>query len=200
LDGKKEMTSKKIHRCEWAGDDPLMVSYHDDEWGVPVHNDQKLFELLILEGAQAGLSWATILKRREGYKNAFAQFNVDKVSQFDEVDFNRLVENKEIIRNKLKIKSAINNAKQFIEVQFKFGSFDSYIWDFVKNIPIQNIFSQLSEIPSSTALSVQISKDLKKRGFNFVGPTIIYAFMQSIGMVNDHTTDCFRYYEIQTSC
>ena len=190
------MNQKEIKRCEWAGGDPLMRAYHDEEWGVPVHDDRELFELLILEGAQAGLSWSTILKRREGYRQAFANFDVNKVANFTETDFNQLIENTGIIRNKLKIRSAINNAKQFIKVQKEYGSFETYIWSFVDNKPIKNTFTNLSEIPAHTLLSKVISKDLKKQGFNFVGPTIVYAYMQSIGIVNDHITNCFRYNEV----
>ena len=184
-------------RCGWVGKDNLMQTYHDEEWGVPVYDDKMLFELLILEGAQAGLSWSTILKRREGYRKAFDNFDVVKVANYSETDFNRLIENKEIIRNKLKIRSAIKNAKQFIKVQKEFGSFNDYIWNFIDNKPIHNEFKSLSEIPASTQLSEQISKDLKKRGFNFIGPTICYAFMQSIGMVNDHIVECYRYKEVK---
>ncbi|MHA2074738.1 MAG: DNA-3-methyladenine glycosylase I [Candidatus Hodarchaeales archaeon] len=184
------------NRCEWTGSDPKMVKYHDEEWGVPVHEDNELFEFLILEGAQAGLSWSSILTRREGYQKAFMNFDVIKVALFSESDYDRLLQNPGIIRNKLKIKSAISNAKQFIKVQEEFGSFNHYIWDFVDNQPIQNQFKSLSEIPAYTDVSTIISKDLKKRGFSFVGPTIIYAFMQSIGIVNDHLMDCFRYPEI----
>jgi DNA-3-methyladenine glycosylase I len=192
------MTKQKKDRCGWAGDDPLMKAYHDEEWGTPVHDDQALFEMLILEGAQAGLSWSTILKRREGYRKAFMKFDVVKVANFSEADFERLIENKEIIRNKLKIRSAINNAQQFLKVQEEFGSFDSYIWSFIDNKSIHNEFKALSEIPASTPLSEEISKDLKKRGFNFIGPTICYALMQSIGMVNDHLMSCYRYEEIKS--
>ena len=174
-----------------------MRDYHDEEWGVPVHDDRELFELLILEGAQAGLSWATILKRREGYRIAFENFEVSKVAQFSEQDFNRLIIDEAIIRNKLKVRSAINNAKRFIEVQKEFTSFNKYIWSFVDQKPIHNGFTSLSEIPASTPLSETISKNLKKRGFNFIGPTICYAYMQSIGMVNDHVVSCFRYNPIK---
>ena len=190
------MTQKKVKRCEWAGGDTLMCAYHDEEWGVPVRDDRELFELLILEGAQAGLSWSTILKRRDGYRQAFANFDVNKVAKFTESDFNKLIENTGIIRNKLKIRSAINNAKQFIKVQKEFGSFNNYIWSFTDNKPIKNAFTSVSEIPAHTPLSEVISKDLKKRGFNFVGPTIVYAYMQSVGMVNDHLTSCYRYNEV----
>ncbi|UCE14790.1 MAG: DNA-3-methyladenine glycosylase I [Candidatus Heimdallarchaeota archaeon] len=190
------MTGSSVSRCEWAGSDPLMVAYHDNEWGVPVHDEEELFEFLILEGAQAGLSWSTILNRRETYRKAFAQFDIQKVASFTENDFDRLLKNPGIIRNKLKIRSAINNAQRFIAVQEEFGSFNQYFWQFVNFKPIQNQFQKLNDIPASTDLSVRISKDMKKRGFNFVGPTICYAFMQSVGMVNDHLIDCFRYKEI----
>lgn len=185
-----------IKRCSWAGSDPLMVDYHDREWGVPVHDDKELFEFLLLEGAQAGLSWATILNRREGYRKAFENFDVQKVALFSEDDIERLIENPGIIRNRLKINSAINNARLFIKVQEKYGSFDQYIWGFINHQPIINRFKKLADIPDSTELSTTISKALKKQGFNFVGPTICYAFMQAVGMVNDHVLDCFRYSEI----
>ncbi|RDJ31613.1 MAG: DNA-3-methyladenine glycosylase I [Crenarchaeota archaeon] len=181
-----------MKRCKWAESEPN-VTYHDTEWGVPVHDDRKLFEILILEGAQAGLSWVTILKRRETYRAAFCNFDISKISKFTQRDVNRLLKDKGIIRNKLKINSAINNAKRFLEVQSEFGSFDRYIWEFVDFTPIKNKFQNASEIPASTTLSDKISKDLKKRGFNFVGSTICYAFMQAVGIVNDHTTDCFRH-------
>jgi len=179
-------------RCEWAKDD-LMVQYHDDEWGIPVHDDQKLFEMLILEGAQAGLSWSTILKRRQTYHKAFSNFDPLKVSKYTQKEVNRLFQDKGIIRNKLKIQSTINNAKQFLLIQKEFGSFDAYIWSFVNNKPIKNNYKKLKDIPPSTTLSDEISKDLKKRGFNFVGSTICYAFMQAVGITNDHTTNCFKY-------
>lgn len=189
----------KKKRCAWCGSptegSSLMLKYHDEEWGAIVHDDRVLFEFLILEGAQAGLSWSTILKRREGYRKAFANFDVKIVAEFNEVIFDNLVTNPNIIRNKLKIKSAINNAKQFIKVQEEYGSFNKFIWQYVKNKPIKNKLKSIKELPASTELSTRISKDLKKRGFSFVGPTIIYAFMQAIGMVNDHTIDCFRYNE-----
>jgi len=189
------MALKKF-RCEWSGSDPLMLTYHDEEWGVPVHNDQELFEFLILEGAQAGLSWSTILNRREGYRKAFANFDIKTVADYTDQDFGRLVANPSIIRNELKIKSAITNAKRFIETQTEFESFSNYIWGFVDNKPINNQFKKLEEIPAYTDLSTVMSKELKKRGFTFVGPTICYAFMQSVGLVNDHVIDCFRYKEI----
>ena len=190
------MTKLKKYRCEWVGSDPRMIRYHDQEWGVPVHNDRELFEFLVLEGAQAGLSWSTILNRRDGYRKAFSDFNVNKVASYTESDFNRLTQDPSIIRNKLKIKSAINNAQKFIAVQNEFGSFNDYIWKFVNFKPVHNHFEKLSDIPATTDLSRKISKDLKRRGFAFIGPTICYAFIQSIGIVNDHLISCFRFNEI----
>jgi len=188
---------KKIKiRCAWPTVDPLMVKYHDREWGVPVHNDKKLYEFLLLEGFQAGLSWATILKKRENFRKAFDNFDFNKVASYNKHKINSLMKDAGIIRNKLKIESAITNAKAFIEVRKQFGTFDKYIWGFVNNKPIVNNFKSLSDLPASTKLSDLISKDLKKRGFRFVGSTIIYAHMQATGMVNDHTTDCFRYKHI----
>ena len=186
-------------RCDWAGDDPLYIAYHDQEWGQPVHDDRELFELLILEGAQAGLSWITILRKRENYRAAFDNFDPEKVTRYDETKIASLLQDGGIIRNRLKIKSAVQNAGAFLKVQEEFGSFNRYIWGFVDHTPIHNAWEKMSQIPASTSLSEQISKDLKTRGFNFVGPTIVYAYMQSIGMVNDHTTDCFRYEEIKIS-
>lgn len=180
-----------MKRCSWA-QDPLMVEYHDKEWGVPVHDDAALFEMLTLEGAQAGLSWSTILKRRQTYRDAFDNFDPFKVSGYTQKDVKRLLADKGIIRNRLKVQSTISNAKQFLKIQQEFGSFDRYIWRFVDGIPIRNNFKTHSQIPSSTMLSDKISKDLQKRGFSFVGTTICYAFMQAVGMVNDHTVDCFR--------
>ncbi|MCV0372005.1 MAG: DNA-3-methyladenine glycosylase I [Nitrosarchaeum sp.] len=179
-------------RCEWATEEPN-ISYHDKEWGRPQHNDQTLFEFLILEGAQAGLSWTTILKRREGYRKAFANFDPLKVSKFNQKNITALLKNESIIRNKLKIMSAINNAKQFLQIQKEFGSFDKYLWNFVEHKQIKNKFKKYSDLPASTSISEKLSKDLKKREFTFVGPTICYAFMQAVGMVNDHTQRCFRY-------
>jgi len=179
-------------RCEWAKDEPN-ITYHDKEWGRPQHNDQKLFEFLILEGAQAGLSWTTILKRRAGYRKAFSGFDALTVSKYTQKRVEKLLKDESIIRNKLKINSAINNAKQFLKIQEEFGSFDYYIWKFVEHKPIKNKFKKLSDLPASTEISEKLSKDLKKRGFNFVGPTICYALMQAIGMVNDHTSKCFLY-------
>ena len=171
--------------------DHKMQQYHDDEWGVPQHNDQKLFEMLTLEGAQAGLSWATILSRREGYRNAFKDFNVNLISKFTNKDIDRLMNDKSIIRNHLKINSTISNANAFLKVQKEFHSFNNYIWSFTNERTITNNFNKLKEVPAETILSNKISKDLKKRGFTFVGPTITYAFMQSIGIVDDHLSSCF---------
>jgi len=179
-------------RCDWAKDEPN-ITYHDKEWGIPEHNDQKLFEFLILEGAQAGLSWSTILNRRDGYRNAFSNFDVILVSKYTQNHVKKLLKNKTIIRNKLKINSAINNAKKFIEIQKQFGSFDEYLWGFVNHKPIQNKFKKYSDLPAHTAISENLSNDLKKRGFTFVGPIICYALMQAVGMVDDHTANCFKY-------
>ena len=179
-------------RCEWAQNEPNLT-YHDKEWGVPEHDDQKLFEFLILEGAQAGLSWSTILNRRDGYRIAFSDFNVVKISKYNQNHIEKLVKNKAIIRNKLKITSVINNAKKFIEIQKQFGSFDEYVWSFVNHKTIKNKFKQHSDLPSYTTISETLSYELKKRGFTFVGPTICYALMQAVGMVNDHVVNCFKY-------
>ena len=181
------------HRCQWAGNDPLYQKYHDEEWGVPVHNDQKLFEMLILEGAQAGLSWITILRKRENYRKAFSNFDAKKIAKYDSKKVEQLLLNEGIVRNKLKIASTIQNAKLFLELQKEFGSFDKYIWQFTAGKPVKNNWKSLKEIPPKTKESDAMSKDLKKRGFKFVGSTICYAFMQAVGMVNDHTVDCFRY-------
>jgi DNA-3-methyladenine glycosylase I len=186
-----------MKRCGWIGKEELMKKYHDEEWGVPIHDDKKLFEFLILETAQAGLSWSTILKRREGYRNAFCDFDYFKVAKFEEDDVERLMKDKQIIRNRLKISSTVTNAQKFIEIQKEFGSFDKYIWSFVNYKQINNKFTKLSDLPANTVISEKISKDLKKRGFKFVGSTICYAFMQATGMVNDHIIDCFRYKECQ---
>ena len=179
-------------RCEWAKSEP-MISYHDKEWGVPEHDDQRLLEFLILEGAQAGLSWLTILKRRESYRKAFSNFDAKKISRYGQARVKKLLQDQSIIRNRLKILSAVNNARQFLKVQDEFGSFDRYVWGFVNHKPLKNRFKRPSQIPASTTLSEQLSADLKRRGFTFVGPTICYAFMQAVGMVNDHTADCFAY-------
>lgn len=182
-------------RCQWA-ENKLFHQYHDTEWGVPVHSDQKHFEFLTLEAAQAGLSWATILKRREGYKQAFANFDPTKVAKFTEKNTEALMQNSAIIRNRLKINAAINNAKMFLDIQKEFGSFDTYIWSFVGGKPILNHWQDISQIPTTSPESEILSTDLKQRGFRFVGPTIIYAHMQAVGMVNDHLTTCFRYPEL----
>jgi DNA-3-methyladenine glycosylase I len=185
-----------MNRCAWGSSNPLMIEYHDTEWGVPLHDEQRLFEFLILEGMQAGLSWSTILNKRENFRRAFAEFDVEKVAHFGQREINRLLQDAGIIRNRLKIEAAINNAQRFIEVQNELGSFDAYIWGFVAGTPIQNGFKTLKELPAKTPLSDAISKDLKARGFKFVGSTIVYAHMQATGMVNDHTVDCFRYDEV----
>ncbi len=184
-------------RCTWCGDDPVYVNYHDKEWGVPVHSDRKLFEFLILEGAQAGLSWITVLKKRAAYRKAFDNFDFNKVARYNSKKIQSLLNNPGIIRNRLKIHSAVRNAQAFIEVRKEFGTFNKYIWGFVDGTPIQNRYKKLSDIPAKTELSDAISKDLKKRGFNFVGSTIVYAHMQATGMVNDHVTGCFRYRELR---
>ena len=183
-------------RCEWSGDDALMQKYHDEEWGVPKHGERRLFEDLVLDGAQAGLSWMTILRKRENYREAFDGFDPAKVAAYDEAKIEELLGNAGIIRNRQKINSAIKNAQAFVKVQEELGSFDAYIWGFVGGKPVQNARQSMSELPAKTELSEAISKDLKKRGFSFVGPTIVYAFMQAVGMVNDHTADCFRYHEV----
>jgi DNA-3-methyladenine glycosylase I len=179
-------------RCEWAGSSPEMVAYHDEEWGVPLHDDRHLFEMLTLEGAQAGLSWSTILRKREGYRTAFAGFEAAKVARFGPKDVERLLVDPGIVRNRLKVESTLENARRVLEAQAEHGSFDAYLWAFVDGGPIVNRWRSLAEIPAETPLSKAISKDLKKRGFRFVGPTVIYAFMQAVGMVDDHTRDCFR--------
>ena len=183
-------------KCNWAVSSPLMEHYHDEEWGVPVHDDRLLFELLILEGAQAGLSWATILKKRAGYQKAFDCFDAAIIARYDEQKIQALLANPDIVRNKLKINAAITNAAAFLTVQQEFGSFDNYIWQFVNGKPLHNHWESAADIPASTPLSDLMSKDLKQRGFKFVGSTICYAYMQAIGMVNDHTVDCFRHAEL----
>ncbi len=183
-------------RCKWAKDD-LMIEYHDREWGLPLHDDRALFEFLILEGAQAGLSWSTILKRRKGYQIAFNNFDASKVATYGDKEIENLMQNTQIIRNRLKINSTISGAKALLEIQKDFGSFNKYIWGFVNDKPIINNINQLRDIRTFTRESEEMSKDLKKRGFNFVGPTICYAFMQAIGMVNDHEVGCFRWKEVQ---
>jgi DNA-3-methyladenine glycosylase I len=188
----------KKKRCAWVSlDDPLMLEYHDREWGVPVHNDHKLFEFLILEGAQAGLSWSTVLRKREAYRKAFADFDPEKVARFTTSRIEKLMLDPGIIRNRLKIESSVRNAKAFLKIQEEFGSFDSYSWRFVDGKPKLNKLKSMQQIPATSTESDAFSKDLKQRGFNFVGSTIIYAHMQAVGMVNDHLTDCFRYRELR---
>ena len=190
-------TAKKIQkRCTWTNDNPLMIEYHDTEWGVPVHDDKKLFEFLVLEGAQAGLSWQTVLNKRENYRKALHGFDPAKIARYGNKDTKRLLGNAGIIRNRLKVATTIQNAQKFLEIQKEFGSFNEYIWQFVNGKPIKNKSKSLREIPPTTKESDAMSKDLKKRGFKFVGSTICYAFMQAVGMTNDHTTDCFRYKDL----
>ncbi len=186
-----------MKRCAWAGSDPLYVTYHDEEWGVPAHDDRHLFEMLILEGAQAGLSWITILRKREAYRKAFAGFDPAKVAKFDARKIERLMQDEGIVRNRLKIEGAVRNARAFLDVRREFGSFDRYIWQFTGGVPKQNARKSMKDVPPTTPESDAMSKDLKKRGFTFVGSTICYAFMQATGMVNDHTVDCFRYRSVR---
>ncbi len=184
---------KNLVRCDWCGEDPLYIDYHDTTWGVPVYDDDTLYEFLLLETFQAGLSWITILKKRENFRKAFDNFDYKKIATYPETKIARLLQDKGIIRNRLKINAAITNAQAFIEIQNEFGNFSKYFWDFVAGKPIVNQYKSVSEIPANTPLSDTISKDLKKRGFTFVGSTVIYATMQAIGMVNDHITTCYRY-------
>jgi DNA-3-methyladenine glycosylase I len=184
------------NRCPWSSSDPLYIKYHDCEWGTPEHDDHRLFEFLILEGAQAGLSWLTILKRRENYRKAFQGFDPQIIAAYSPMDVERLLADSSIIRNRLKIESAIRNARGVMKIMDEFGSFDAFIWRYVDGKPIQNAWRSLAELPATTEKSDAISKDLKKRGFNFVGSTICYAFMQAVGMVNDHVVDCFRFDEL----
>jgi DNA-3-methyladenine glycosylase I len=186
-----------MRRCEWAGGSELEQAYHDREWGVPLHDDRCLFEFLVLEGAQAGLSWSTILRKREGYRKAFDHFDARKIARYAAHDVSRLLANPEIIRNRLKISAAITNAQAFLKVQEQFGSFDPYIWRFVQGRPIQNAWEKITDIPASTPESEAMSRDLRQRGFTFVGATICYAFMQAVGMVNDHIVGCFRHAELR---
>jgi len=185
-----------LERCPWCGTDELYVKYHDEEWGVPVHDDHKHFEFLVLESAQAGLNWLTILRKRENYRLAYDNFDANKVANYDENKVNELLNNAGIIRNRRKIEASINNAKHFLEIQKEFGSFDHYIWSFVNHQPIKNQWQNTSHVPAITELSDQVSKDLKKRGFKFLGSTIMYAHMQAIGLINDHLTTCFRYNQV----
>lgn len=179
-------------RCAWSGTDPLYIEYHDKEWGIPVHDDRKLFEMLILEGAQAGLSWITILHKRQNYRNAYDNFDAKKIVRYDQKKIKQLLANEGIVRNKLKIAASISNARSFLEIEKEFGSFDAYIWRFVGGRAKRNAPKSLKEIPATSRESDMMSKDLKSRGFKFVGSTICYAFMQAVGMVDDHTLDCFR--------
>jgi DNA-3-methyladenine glycosylase I len=185
-----------MERCNWVTHDPAYIHYHDHEWGVPVHDDRTLFEFLLLEGAQAGLSWITILKRRDGYRKAFADFDPEKVAKFDPKKIEQLLENPAIIRNKLKVNAAVTNARAFLEIQAEFGSFDAYAWRFVDGKQIVNAFTRTDQMPATSKESDAFSKDLKQRGFKFTGSTIIYAHMQATGMVNDHLISCFRYHEV----
>jgi len=188
--------TKTRQRCRWCGEDPLYVKYHDEEWGVPLHDDRTHFEFIILDGAQAGLSWITVLRKRENYRRAFDNFDPVKVARYDRKKINALLKDAGIIRNRLKIESAVSNARAFLDVQKEFGSFDKYIWQFVGGKPKKNRFRHLKELPARTAQSDAMSKDLKKRGFRFVGSTICYAYMQAAGMVNDHSVNCFRYRQV----
>ncbi|MCU0406209.1 MAG: DNA-3-methyladenine glycosylase I [Ignavibacteriaceae bacterium] len=185
-------------RCPWPSDDKLMIKYHDKEWGVPLHNDKKLFEFLILEGFQAGLSWRTILHKRENFRKAFDKFDYNKVAKYDSKKINSLLKDAGIVRNKLKVEGAVLNAKAFLKVRKEFGTFDKYIWSFVGGKPIQNNFRSLKELPARTELSDKISDDLRKRGFKFVGSTIVYAHIQATGMVNDHVVSCYRHEEVKS--
>ena len=191
------MRKKNMTRCGWAGSDPLYLRYHDEEWGVPAHDDRKLFEMLILEGMQAGLSWLTVLRKREEFRKAFDGFDPSRIAAYDGKKIQSLLENPGIIRNRLKIEAAVKNARAFLEVQKEFGTFDRFIWSLVGNKPRRNHFRKLNEVPPQTPESDAMSRELKKRGFSFVGSTICYAFMQAVGMVNDHVVDCFRYKKIE---
>ena len=187
---------KQLNRC-WKTNDPLYIKYHDEEWGVPVHEENKLFEFLVLDGFQAGLSWSTILQKREAFRKNFDNFNPEKIAKYTDTQIELFMKDSNIVRNRLKILATINNARRFLEIQKEFGSFDTYIWHFVQSKPIQNSLTKLSDMPAETEESKAMSKDLKKRGFKFVGPTICYAFMQAAGLVNDHLVTCFRYGQIQ---
>lgn len=190
------MTARDRRRCEWAGTRELDVRYHDEEWGVPTHDDRTLFEFLVLEGAQAGLSWSTILAKREGYRRAFADFDPARVARFTSKRVARLLDTPAIVRNRLKVESTVSNARAFLAVQDEYGSFDTYLWALVDGEPVQNRWKRLAQLPTSTPMSDALSKDLKRRGFRFVGSTIMYAFMQATGMVNDHVQSCFRYRQL----
>ena len=190
---------KSKTRCSWCGDDPIYVEYHDTEWGVPLRDEQKLFEFLVLETFQTGLSWITVLQKRENFRKVLDNFDYKKIALYDEVKITELLQYAGIIRNKLKVRATISNAVAFMKIQKEFGSFSKYIWGFVNDTPIQNNIKSMSEVKATTATSDKLSKDLKKRGFKFVGPTMIYAYMQATGMVNDHTVGCFRHQEVQTA-
>lgn len=185
-------------RCEWCGSDPLYTAYHDHEWGVPLHDDRRLFEFLVLEGAQAGLSWLTILRKRDNYRKAFHGFDWERMAGYSQKDIARLLSNPGIVRNRLKIESAIRNAQAVMGVRKEYGSLDAYLWGYVDGVPLQNAWKGKADVPAKTKVSDRMSRDLKERGFTFVGSTICYAFMQAVGMVNDHTTTCFRHAEIRT--
>ena len=193
---KKNNSDKNINRCGWTGDDELMIKYHDEEWGVPIHDDRKLFEFITLDAFQAGLSWSIVLHKRENFRKAFNNFRPEIIADYNSKKISELLYNKAIIRNKLKIEATINNAKAFLEIQKEYGSFDKYIWKFTGNTVIQNKWATPKDIPVRTVISDKMSSDLKKRGFKFVGSTICYAFMQAAGMVNDHLTTCFRYEQL----
>lgn len=196
----KCIAQTNLPRCAWCTDNPIYQAYHDDEWGVPNYADTHLFEMLVLEGAQAGLSWLTILKRREAYRQAFAHFDVKQVANFQAKDIQRLLTNKGIIRNRLKIQSALTNARVFLQIQQEFGSFSQYLWSYVKHQPIINHYKNAAELPATSDLAKHISEDLKRRGMSFVGPTIMYAYLQAVGVVNDHTQDCFKYVSAKKLC
>ena len=187
----------ELERCPWCGDDPLYVAYHDEEWGVPVYDDRLLFAKLILDGAQAGLSWITILRKRDNYWAAFDQFDAEKIARYDEEKIAALLQNPGIVRNRLKVRAAVKNARGFLAIQEAAGSFSDFLWDFVDGAPVQNRWRSMDEMPAETAVSRAMSKALKQHGFSFVGPTIVYAFMQAVGMVNDHLLGCYRYNEVQ---
>jgi DNA-3-methyladenine glycosylase I len=189
--------TRALTRCGWVSDDPLYLAYHDEEWGVPVHDDRKLFEMLILEGAQAGLSWITILRRRESYRQAFDGFDPERIARYTPKKIEKLLEDPGIIRNRLKVEGTVRNAQAFLELRDEAGSLDAFLWRFVGGKPLQNRRASLGEVPAETAESKAMSKELRRRGFTFVGPTILYAFMQAVGMVNDHTLGCFRHREVK---
>lgn len=186
-----------MERCPWCGNDPLYIKYHDEEWGVPVHDERKHFEFLVLESAQAGLSWITILRKRENYRIAYDNFDPDKVANYSEEKINELLQNSGIVRNRRKIEASINNAKMFLNIQKEFGSFDNYIWKFVNYRPVINSWESISDVPATSALSDEVSKDLKKRGFKFLGSIIIYSHLQATGVINDHIMNCFRYNDLK---